>query len=85
MRLPFLLLLAAMTLQTPTPKPEPYSQVEALRIENLKLERVIVDRAVSDWRTKALTLKADLERARPGFQWNPDDDSWTPATTKDNK
>ena len=65
--------------------PEPLSQVEQLRVENLKLERIIVDRAVSDWRAKALKLKADLEAQRKGFTWNPDDDTWTPVPVKDSK
>jgi hypothetical protein len=69
----------------PSPKsPEPYSAVEKLRVENMQLERVIVQRALDDWQKKALALKADLERARPGFIWNPDADTWTaiPKETK---
>lgn len=80
-----LLLLALLLLtQAPSvaPKPEPYSAVEQLRVENMKLERVIVDRAVQDWQTKALKLKADLEAQRKGFVWNPDTDTWT-AIPKD--
>lgn len=79
-----LLALLLLTQAPAAPQPEPYSQVEKLRIENMKLERVIVDRAVADWRDKALKLKADLELARPGFRWDPDADTWT-AVPKETK
>ena len=85
MRLPFLLLLVALVTQAPALKPEPYSQVEKLRVENMKLERVIVDRAVADWREKAMKLKADLELQRPGFLWNPDEDSWSAVPKEPSK
>ena len=79
-----LLALLLLTQAPSAPQPEPYSQVEKLRVENMQLERVIVQRALDDWQKKALALKADLERARPGFAWNPDTDTWTPKP-KDTK
>jgi hypothetical protein len=61
--------------------PAPYTEIERLRIENVGLERVIVQRALDDWRAKVAVVKADLERARPGWTWNPETGEWT-ATPK---
>lgn len=66
--------------QPPSVPVQPYSDVEALRIQNANLEGAIVRRAVEDWQAKVAKLKADLEQARPGFTWNPESGAWTKAT-----
>lgn len=69
------LLTVSVTAQE-KPGPAPYTEVEALRIENANLERAIVQRAVTDWQAKVAKLKADLEAKRPGFSWNPETGEW---------
>jgi len=64
-----LCLVAPITAQSDA---QPFTEIERLRIENVRLERVIVERAVADWQAKVKTLKADIEQARPGYEWNPD-------------
>ena len=74
------LLLLTQAPAVVAPKLEPLSQVEKLRVENLKLERVILQRSVADWQAKAMALKADMEKARDHkFVWNPDEDTWAPV------
>lgn len=63
--------------------PAPLTEIEALRVENLQLQRVIVQNALNDWQTKVRVLKADLERARPGCIWNPETGQWSQDSTKD--
>ena len=36
------------------PQPAPLTEVEALRVQNVNLERVIVQRALDDWQKKVL-------------------------------
>lgn len=64
------------------PAPAPYTEIESLKIQNVNLEGAIVQRAVEDWRKKVASLKAELEKARPGFVWNPEDGSWSAAGEK---
>jgi hypothetical protein len=64
------------------PKPAPYTEVETLRIENVALEREIVQRALSDWQVKVAKLKADLEASRPGWVWSPETGKWDAVTKK---
>ncbi len=61
-------------------KPAPLTEVESLRAQNLSLERVIIERQVSDWQVKQEKLKADIEAARAGWTWNPIDGQFTPKT-----
>ena len=64
----------------PAAKPAPYTDVEALRIENVRLEGQIVQRAIADWQAKVKALKADLEKVRSGFTFNPETGEWAPVT-----
>ena len=59
------------------PQVAPLTEVEALRVQNVNLERVIVQRALDDWQKKVLALKADLEKSRSGWEWNPETGQWT--------
>lgn len=74
-----LLLSLLLLAQTPVaaPTPAPLTELEALRVQNVNLERVIVQRALDDWQKKVQALKADLEKARPGWTWNPETGEWT--------
>lgn len=56
--------------------PAPLTEIEALRVENLQLQRVIVQNALNDWQAKVRVLKADLERPRPDWEWEPDTGTW---------
>lgn len=58
---------------------KPLTEIEVLRVQNVALERVVVQHALTDWQHKVQALKADLERVRPGFTWNPDTGEWTAA------
>jgi len=53
--------------------------IEALRVENLRLESVIIQREVADWQAKRTTLKQDLERDRAGWIVNTDTGTFTKA------
>lgn len=74
--LPFVL-LASLSLHAADAAPPPLTEVEALRVQNVNLERVIVQRALDDWQKKVLALKADLEKTRVGWSWNPETGQWT--------
>lgn len=74
------LLTAGAAFAAQDAKPAPYTEVEALRIENVRLEGQIVQRAIADWQAKVKALKADLERVRPGFTFNPETGEWAAAT-----
>ena len=81
---PFLgvFLFAPLMAQTvpPAPKaaaPAPFTEIEALRIQNVNLEGVIVQRALQDWQAKVAALKADLEKTRKGWEWTPETGQWT--------
>ena len=75
--LPFVL-LASLSLHAAEATPPPLTDVEALRVQNVNLERVIVQRALDDWQKKVLALKADLETARQNkWDWNPETGQWT--------
>lgn len=73
-----LLLLIVLLLAVPVVAqdagPTPFTEIEALRVQNVNLKAAILRREIAD-------LKADLERARPGWLWNPDDGAWTKAPT----
>lgn len=70
-------LLASLSLHAADATPPPLTEVESLRVQNVNLERVLVQRALDDWQKKVLALKADLEKARPGWQWNPETGQWS--------
>ena len=75
-------LLLALLLSVPLPaRPDapPLTEVERLKIENVRLEGVILQRQFDDWQAKKAKLKADIEAARPGWTWNPDDGIFTPV------
>lgn len=78
-----LLLALALTVSVTAqekPAPAPLTELEALRVQNANLERVIVQRAVTDWQAKVATLKADLEAKRPGWRWSPETGEWAAVT-----
>ena len=78
MRFAWFLAAFLLIAQPPAPQPAPLTDVEALRVQNVNLERVIVQRALDDWQKKVQTLKADLERARGDkWDWNPETGAWT--------
>lgn len=83
MRILLLSLLLLAQAPVSAPQPAPLTEVEALRVQNVNLERVIVQRALDDWQKKVAALKADLEKTRPGWLWNPDTGQWTKAEPKD--
>lgn len=78
----FSLLLALLLVQTPAPQPAPLTEIEALKVQNLNLERIIVQRALDDWRAKQAALKAEIEKPRPGFDWNPETGAWSAKEKK---
>lgn len=70
------LLTVAVTAQSDAPAP--FTEIEALRIQNANLEGELLKRQIADWQAKVQALKADIEKARAGFEWNPE----TGALTK---
>lgn len=50
--------------------PAPLTEVESLRIQNANLTRAILQRELDDFQKQIGALKADLERARPGYVWD---------------
>ena len=72
-----LLLALVLALQAPASAPAAFTEVEALRVQNLNLERVILERQVKDWQAKQAALKADIERRRPGWLWDPETGKFT--------
>jgi hypothetical protein len=63
-------------------QPAPFTDIENLRLENTRLEGVIVQRAVKDWEAKVAALKADIEKARPGFTWDAQTGQFSPIPQK---
>lgn len=71
---PILLAILCLTVSVTarSDSPAPFTEMESLRIENVRLEGVILQRQLTDWQTKRDKLAHDIESARPGFTWNPD-------------
>lgn len=67
------------------PAPAPLTELEAAKVQIVNLERVIVQRAVDDWRAKQAALKAELESKRPGWVWNPDTGEWAAVKPPEGK
>ena len=79
------LLLALALLAVPVraaDSPAPFTEVELLRIENTRLEGVLLQRQLDDWQAKKAKLKADVERTRDGWLWDPDSGAFTKKATK---
>lgn len=74
-----LALLVALALggQTAAPQPEPLTEVEALRVENVRLESLVLQRQLDDFRVKRAKLTADLEAKRPGWRYDADTGRFT--------
>jgi hypothetical protein len=78
---PFLLL--ALALQSP-PKPvAPFTELEQAKLQAVAFEGAAIDadQRTLDlrkqvWQGKIAKLKADLERERPGFAWDPESGAW---------
>lgn len=70
-------LLAYGTQEHLAPVAAPLTEVEALRVQNLNLERAILERQVADWTAKQSALKTAIEAARPGFAWDPETGKFT--------
>jgi hypothetical protein len=64
------------------PTAPPLTEVEALKVQNLNLERVILERQVADWTAKQAKLKSDIESARPGWVWNAETGKFTAKETQ---
>jgi hypothetical protein len=61
-----------------TNRPDPFTEVEGLKIKVLQLEGQLVDRVVKDWHVKAAELKKELEAPRPGWEFIPETGAWQP-------
>lgn len=73
--------VASLSAQESAPQPAPFTDVEALRVENVRLEGVVLQMQITGWQAKRDRLKAELEQSRPGWSWNPETGQWT-ATPK---
>lgn len=62
-------------------KPATLTEIEALKVENLNLQRVILERQIADWQGKQAHVKAEIEQARPGWTWNPETGDFQPKDT----
>lgn len=58
-------------------RPEPLTEVEALKMRVLQLEGQLLDRVVKDWHAKVAELKTDIETPRPGWTFSPDTGQWS--------
>lgn len=70
-------LLLAVPLQARSDGPAPMTETESLRVENLRLEGVIIQHELAQWQAKREKLKTDLEASRPGWTWNADTGQFT--------
>lgn len=85
-RLLFIVLLLAavsVTAQEKPAQPAPFTEVEALKVQNANLERILVQRALDDWRAKVAALKGELEAKRPGWVWNYETGEWAAVKPPD--
>jgi hypothetical protein len=73
------LLACAGLVSAQSAQPAPYTEIEALRVENVRLEGQLIQRAIQDYQAKVTRLKADLEKGRTGFIWNPETGGWSAA------
>lgn len=71
-----LLLVAPLAARSDAP---PLTEVERLKIENVRLEGVILQTQFDAWQAKKAKLKADIEAARPGWTWEPESGTFTPV------
>jgi len=77
-----LLVTVPLVAQEAKEQAPPLTPIEALRVENLRLESVIIQREVADWQAKRATLKQDLERERAGWIFHVETGAFTKAETK---
>lgn len=77
----FLLLLACLLLPLAliarTDTATPLTELEALKIENVRLEGIVIQREVTDWQAKRVALIREIETARPGWTFNADSATFT--------
>lgn len=66
-RLLLVFVLATPLFAAQADAPAPLTQVESLRMENVRLEGAIIQREIADWTAKRAALKADLEKDRLGW------------------
>lgn len=66
----------------PSDTAAPFTELESARIDNVRLRGVILQREYDDWHALQSTLKADIERARPGWIWNAETGAFTKKETK---
>ena len=66
-RLLLVLVIATPLFAAQADAPAALTQVESLRIENVRLEGAIIQREIADWTAKRTALKADLEKDRLGW------------------
>lgn len=73
-RLLLVLVLASPLFAAQADAPAPLTEVESLRMENVRLEGAIIQREIADWTAKRTALKSDLEKDRLG--WIFDLETW---------
>lgn len=78
MRTLAILVALALSGQTAAPQPEPFTEVEALRVENVRLESLVLQRQLDDFRAKRAKLTADLEAKRPGWRYDAEAGTFSP-------
>jgi hypothetical protein len=74
------LLLAMLLLVAPLhagPDVPPLTELERLKIENVRLEGALIQRELDDWQAKKARLKLEIDAARPGWTWEPESGVFT--------
>jgi hypothetical protein len=70
----FACVVAVTTAAIPRAQPvlPPLTEIETLRIENVRLASLVLQRELDEFQAKRAKLKADLEAARPGWTYDLD-------------
>lgn len=80
-RIILIIMLLAASLSAASDSPAPFSELEATRMENVRLRGIILQREYDDWHAAQAKLKADIEGARVGWLWNPETGAFTKKET----
>ena len=88
MRLTLAAAVFALALQSP-PAPEPWSDIEQLKLDALAQEGRALDAEQKvltlmreRWQARVDAFKSAAEAKRPGFTWNAETGAWSPKEKK---
>lgn len=72
-----LLVLLAVPVVAQDASPAPFTEIEALRVQNLNLRGALLQRELADYQRDLAALKVQIEEKRPGWTWDAETGKFT--------